>query len=433
MPQSHIGKDKTDRVDIESFWPFLAVLAAQFREDTNFDSHPALTHLIANSPNPYNEYHPILNPSGSMPLSPISPSSSSSLSPNPLSGTLPFTFPNGIRAKPVVLGAKLTELVQPETWWPSAVSEAVRYKLQRRIANEGLLLPVYLAICLALVSAMYTTTAIPDWEDEDETLQATGRRRVRLTCGSSPISDFGLVLGSVFVPDKDRLAYWYSSDAGPGPGPGTSGETGEQYRMGQDPEDHYRIYIQTLSGNEWYIDFGMYAFNNCILVDAAPYCSSGIPHHEAVPGIFYGREHEREGAIEALNFKLRKRFSILRNKRVHEIAQWNDQNTDIVNIFVLMNEITGRECTRWDRETMLDFLPDAVQLIHTNVVNREYLKFPKKPRIAPDMDPDEKSMMEYTGEEKERILKRINKWSRRFKKGKNPRNRREQQFRGAFE
>ncbi|KAH9480753.1 hypothetical protein JR316_0007353 [Psilocybe cubensis] len=430
--RQYCGKSKTDRVDIESYWPFLAVLVAQFKEDTNFNSHPALTHPIINSPNPFHPYHPILNPSGTVSTENI-PSASSGVPTDPSStnpsGKYPISFTDGIRAKPIVLGEKLTSFIQTDTWWPTAITTAVRNKLQRRIANEGLLLVTYLSVCLSLLSSMYTTTAIPDDEDEDETLQQTGRRRIRLTYGNSPISDFGIVNGSVHVEDTDRLGYIFSKDSPDGK------EKKGEYRLGQDPDDHYRFYFQTLSGSEWYLDLGKYALNSCVLVQAQEYCTGNWGRFKRydgdVSGMFYGKEYEKEGGLD--NFKLRRRFSILRNPRAHDIVQWNDQDADIANIMTLIQEIKGgEECTSWERETMLDFLPDAVELVHLNVAHRDYLNFPKKPKIAVDLDPDEQSLVEYTGKAKENVFKMTGQWQKRHRKGKSPKNPLEAAFRNSF-
>lgn len=274
---------------------------------------------------------------------------------------------------------------------------------------------------------MYTTTAILDDEEEDDSLQETGRRRVRLTCGNSPITDFGLVMGSVLVADNNRLAYLFSKDSPDGK------EQKGGHRLGQDPNDHYRIYIQTLSGNEWYLDFGQYAFNSCVLVQAPAYCTGNWGRYQrydvdAVSGMFYGKEYEKEGGLDT--FKLRKRFSILRNARAHDIVQWHDEDSDIENILTLIKEIKGgEECTTWERETTLDFLPDAVEIVHLNVVHKDYLKFPKKPMIAVELDPDEKSAMEYTGKAKERAIKTTGQWQKRIKKGKSPKDALEAAFR----
>lgn len=101
---------------------------------------------------------------------------------------------------------------------------------------------------------MYTMNAVPDHEAVDKGTQATGRRRVRLTCGSSPILDFGIAVSALHERDENRLGYWVAN-------PNSEGRPGKDgYMMGQDPGKHYRMYIEMLSGNLWYIDFGSYTY-----------------------------------------------------------------------------------------------------------------------------------------------------------------------------
>ncbi|KAH9480742.1 hypothetical protein JR316_0007342 [Psilocybe cubensis] len=146
-------------------------------------------------------------------------------SPNPDTNELPTSLPNGAGARLVLLGEQIPLMsMGSREWWPTAVSDKVRSKLLRRIVNEGLLLPILLSI----FSEIYTTTALP--ADEEPKRQVTGKRRVRLTYGQSPISDFGIVKGSTRVVDRDRLAYYNMDD--------------DEFLMGQDPEDHYRIFIK---------------------------------------------------------------------------------------------------------------------------------------------------------------------------------------------
>uniref|UniRef100_A0A8H7XQW2 MYND-type domain-containing protein n=1 Tax=Psilocybe cubensis TaxID=181762 RepID=A0A8H7XQW2_PSICU len=410
--QKYCGKDKTDRIDIESYWPFLATITTQLRELHNLYTHPALRHRILNTPDllvqeaPYNIVRDRFS------------------SEDPLSGKQLFTFPNGVRAVPIVLGEKIDRKTAAEKWWPSAPSKAARYKLEKRIMSEGHLLPVYLCICLALVSEMYTTTAVPDYESVDVEAQATGRRRVRLTCGSSPISDFGIAQGRLYTKDEQRLGYWFA-DPNSKTRPGV-----DRYMMGQDPNKHYRIYVETLSGNMWYLDFGSYTFGMAVLVDVQPYRLPGQHNTDYglevdfVPGMFYGRQYQKGGGMDSSNFKLDRRFSILRNEKVHDIVQWRKHGVNDVKIHSLMEDVKGSKCSDAEKEMVIDFLPEAVELIHWNVVKREHLNFPKEPAIDIDEDFSGNLRSVCTPEFEEKIAQ----WARRFRMGKSPRSREEKEY-----
>ncbi|KAJ6582815.1 hypothetical protein B0H10DRAFT_900269 [Mycena sp. CBHHK59/15] len=54
---------KTDRIDLEAFYPFLACLAESGHVRADMPTHPALAHAIYNSPNPGS--HPAQFPDGS--------------------------------------------------------------------------------------------------------------------------------------------------------------------------------------------------------------------------------------------------------------------------------------------------------------------------------------------------------------------------------
>ncbi|KIM40914.1 hypothetical protein M413DRAFT_28031 [Hebeloma cylindrosporum] len=236
----------TDRIDLQSYFPLLACGAHSCHTHPKVSTHPALTHKILNSP-------------------------------NPTSGEI-VKFPNGVEAKLVLLGESLPDweadmATASETWWPSALDAKVRDKLKRRILEEGNILSIVLATCIALVAELYTTTAIPT--SETPKWQPTGRR-LRLSYDRSPIADLGIVRGSVRVTPQDRLAYYHLER--------------NTFMMGQDPDDHYWIYFTTLAGEEYSLDCGMMTFNFCKMVQTAPYC---LPTLVYAPVFFYGKERAK--------------------------------------------------------------------------------------------------------------------------------------------
>lgn len=82
--------------------------------------------------------------------------------------------------------------------------------------------------------------------------------------------------------------------------------------MGQDPHDHYWIYLLTLAGEEYFLDCGMMTFNLSMKVEASPCCKYALPDLTFIPAFFYGEENRRVMPItEFTGWKPRERFSIL--------------------------------------------------------------------------------------------------------------------------
>ncbi|KAJ3502101.1 hypothetical protein NLJ89_g9040 [Agrocybe chaxingu] len=378
--KSHKSKcGQTDRIDLTAYYPFIActIMACHMHPDIQ---HPALRHQIVNSPNPY-------------------------------SGDI-VDFPNGVSAKLVLLGDQIAmeDLASPK-WWPTAESPKVRSKLMRRIAYEGLLLPILLATTIALVSEIYTTTAIPP--GQPLYYQLTDRRRVRLSYNKAPIVDFGIAKGpSIRVTAQDRLAYYNL-------------ETNE-FLMGQDPLDHYWIYFTTLNGHEYYLDCGMFTFNFCHMVaDGEKYCRYGLPSLDYVPAFFYNQEMEKVLPLDSdkIGWKAKERFSILRNPdliKTLKFPQLEYCSHDEHLVRSLMDKIAGRTCTAWEKKMVMTFLPNTCMILRLNMQNREYMNFPKEPKVAIEVDPGERIAPETAEEEKEdrAYHQYIKKWTKKLRKGR---------------
>ncbi|KAF8956506.1 hypothetical protein BDZ97DRAFT_1851217 [Flammula alnicola] len=362
----------TDRIDIQSYYSFMASIAYISHMHPEAMRHPALTHKIINSPNPN-------------------------------SGEI-IRLPDGVSAKLILLGGKLAPgTLGSAAWWPSALTDKVRHKLLRRITTEGLLLPIMLSSTIALVSEMYTTTSIPAASGD----QSTGKRRIRLSHGRWPIADFGLVQGTVRVAPADRLAYYSMYE--------------HAFLMGQDPNEHYWIYFTTLSGDEYFLDCGMMTFNCCTMIDSTPFCRVGLPDMGPTPAFFYGREQEKMlPLMDRVGWKPRKRFSILRNTRLINLIQQKDDPEfcechDAQTIYSIMDEIAGRECSKWEKDMLMKFLPNHCRITRLNLQGREYLHFPKDPQIIIEIDPGQNVT---SGDEDKAYEKYLKKWARRLKKGK---------------
>ncbi|KJA21077.1 hypothetical protein HYPSUDRAFT_55724 [Hypholoma sublateritium FD-334 SS-4] len=337
------------------------------------NEHPALSHRIINSPNPN-------------------------------SGDI-FSFPNGESAKLVVLqgSVPMTSLRSAE-WWPTAASAAIRDKLLRRILYERPVLQINLAACIALVSQMYTTTSSGS---------TPKKRRIRLSYNGSPISDFGIIHGSMAICPEDRLTY-YNTDT-------------QTFRMGQSSNNHYWIYFTTLSGKERWLDCNAYNFNFCSMVDAEN-CSkgseiSGHPGLDSVPAFFFA-----SGSIEGLPMPTigqrlwnpRKRFSILRDPRLKDLVLTSAhidhcEFHDLSSVYDIMSDISGHECSDLTKQIMKKILPEVLQHIHFNMQTRDYLNFPKEPRTFFEINPGEDTYSCIDDEELKIYYKKL---ARKLKKGK---------------
>ncbi|KAJ7429189.1 hypothetical protein FB451DRAFT_1071222 [Mycena latifolia] len=158
---------RTDLIELETYYPFLACMADAFHFNPDKPPHPAMTHVIVNSPNP---------------------------------GSHPTGLPDKSAANLVLLGDPLDQPTETgsEKWWPSAMIPNVRGKLLRRIVREGYALSVATSICLALFAEMYTTTFVSTVDSPPR----RAREARPLDVQSSPIADFGVVAGSVDVKTK---------------------------------------------------------------------------------------------------------------------------------------------------------------------------------------------------------------------------------------
>lgn len=357
---------KTDRIDLGVYYPLLALIAEKCR--MNVQTHPpdgvhfAINHQILNHP------------------SPDSP---------------PVVLPGGYEARPVILGNEIPlSLDMDKKWWPKAPSAQVAAKLKRRIMQGGNLLPINIAICLALLSEIYTTDS-----------SKGGEPRLRLAYKSSPIADFGIVVGDAIVQPQDRLAYY---DAATG-----------NITVDQDPREHSWIYFTTLRREDIFLDCGMFHFNACILVSTKGYCppeiSGALP---AAPALFFGREM-REG-VPGMPWKERERFSVLRNENLQTAIQHTPRTLtfdDRINIWdFLENCQGGKESTIRQRQLVDFYTVVAMDAVRRSLESSEWKKFPNEVTQAIDTDPGERDYTRFTEQDWEQHLARWQKQINQAKK-----------------
>lgn len=141
--------------------------------------------------------------------------------------------------------------VDLEKWWANAPSAWDREMLRLCLMYDGFLLPIALATWVALVAEIYTKNVCADG-------QRTDNHRLRLSAGTSPISDFGVVKGFVNVVGQDRLIFWNYHDL-------------EDSTFNQDPNDCHWIYFIDLAGDKYILDCGIFPFNFLETIQVKPY------------------------------------------------------------------------------------------------------------------------------------------------------------------
>ncbi|KAH9480733.1 hypothetical protein JR316_0007333 [Psilocybe cubensis] len=365
---------ETDRIDLAKFHPFIAAIAHVFQIYPDYGVHRAILSKILGVE---------------------------------LMKTKTIT-----NTRVVILG-EATSLRDfgTERWWPEGNFDE-RQNLKRRILNDGRLLPIPYAWFLRI----YTTTAIPISETPDA--QFTGRRRARLCLDKSPIADFGIEKVSFISAKGEGLAYYYVED--------------DQCLINATPENHYRFYFTTLSGNEYYIDVGLAALNFGIFVDVKPYSKLVMPHLGIAPCFFEGRDTK---FLDSIMFKSHRHWSALRDPRVHRIAQSVDTSAEYfktnhsVDLCAIMDEISGGRCKDWEKDLLLrKYLPDATDMFRLNMEEREYMRFPATPpfniKIAHDT-----TLPKISVKHASKIVDYVAKMERKLKKGQITREKLESLFR----
>ncbi|KZP08672.1 hypothetical protein FIBSPDRAFT_802761 [Athelia psychrophila] len=346
---------KTDKIDLASFYPFFACLVEA-------------SHLQGDKPIPHALSHQIVN--------------------NPHPQCPPVEFPDGWAGRPVILGDQLTTPPGGDEWWPSSPSLNVRGKLLRRIMREGSVLPILTAVCISLMAEMYTTTK---------------KRRTRLRYKSSPISDFGIAMGSARVTNQDKLAYFRLSD-------GT-------FDHGQDPDKHYWIYFTTIRGEEILLDCAMFSFNMCLMINGTEsYLPPLRPMSQFAPAFF------RDRVIDANTPDMhteRKRMSILRSETLRQtVANSADGFTPVdVAVFTsFMQRLSNKKCTVKESELAGTYATLHCGFTRLCLQERRWEKWPATPELGIEQDPGES--IDDPDDGSDAWFAHLKKWKKMKKAGK---------------
>ncbi|CAL1708042.1 unnamed protein product [Somion occarium] len=169
-PKHKLECGKTERIDLEQFYPALAWMYSLGRLPGGRPMQVALQHKIINDPN---------------------------------ANTPPTRLQDGIEAKVVEIDDTHPPSIFLDslTWFPRAANENVADTMHRRVLNDegSHLLTSVAAVATAILVEIYTTSSGSGSKSSNE-------RRLRFKYRSSPIVDFGIATGSLEVKPQDRIA-----------------------------------------------------------------------------------------------------------------------------------------------------------------------------------------------------------------------------------
>lgn len=343
---------RTDRIHIEQFYPFLAWLHQKsFAFVHHLSPHPALKAKISN------QVKYIVTP---------------------------VRLRDGSMAQTVSLDDR--QAVDPSYhdnlayWYPLAQGLDHAQHLYRRLYYSGHLLPILATVATSVLTQMYTTTS---------GVNAPSARRVRLGYLSSPISDFGIVKGSVMVTPSDHLVFRKMSNG--------------NIIQRQHPQDHYWLYFTTVKGEELSLDCGMFTFNMSQVVDTGPYLPSRMPAYpESKAGPFAPVMFEsRLSQKTTPNFYTeRKRLSILRYPKLQEavtlFAQSSEpaetdgvivSDSELMPFFDYMEALSERKLREVEKSIYKQLAPLHCLSMHNILCHQEWKKFPNSPPTTLQSDP----------------------------------------------
>jgi len=360
----------TDKIDLGTFYPFLAILVDyghQIAQRNDFPSlnHPALTHRIINNANP----------------------------------GVPFSiFADGWKGILVKLGdpmPRMDPILTTKDWWPQARSLPELNKLRARIRREGNVVPILFGLCVALVDILYTTTYNKE----------RGQTRVRLHFRQSPVVDFGICTGPVRVAAQDRLAYLLPDGS---------------CIQGQDPDNHYWIYFLTARGEEFVLDCSMFTFNLDWEAKNEPYILDDdelLTLFPASPAWTESRDLDLPKQLPRRSDCVRERFSVLRHPSVQRAFQ-NSESFEgkplfLMDLFPLMDEIADRQCSFPEQEFLISHTAWCSSRLYQIVLRtKEWKAYPKDVIMQYGLDADGRDPV-VEGEKKWTKLKKEEKKERR--------------------
>ncbi|KAH6912748.1 hypothetical protein BKA70DRAFT_1264839 [Coprinopsis sp. MPI-PUGE-AT-0042] len=383
-----------DRLDLTSFYPFLAWLMGRAHGDKDVVwKHPALTREIVNS------VEEQVKPAGlglferTIHLGQAFPSVNDSMA-------------------TVGTGPRLDAIMRK--WWPKAPRTRDAYRLLDRINNEngGALAMV---VCLfGVLVGMYTDTgvSIPG-----------GGRVPRLVLNKHPIVDFGIAKGRYIFPYAECIKYKFVPE-------------NMEVKL-SDPENHTWMYFTTATGETAILDCNALQFNIPIMVDCSPYLGiSGFDPNktggsELWPAWF--TDCSTYHSPRAIGYYERERFSMLRDSKLQEAALMSDTNALMANgskaeqvqqiLVDFAERVVGRPCEFWEQLFLKRNVIRTLLQFEMRYRHGEYLKYPAEPlvsrqsdwEIGKAMERAEQAFGDVEGETEEEKKARSKAWKKQFK------------------
>jgi hypothetical protein len=245
----------------------------------------------------------------------------------------------------------------------------VEAKLRWRVIREGDALPMLIALCVALLGTIYSTSseAIATTNLNDAS-QIRGRTRLRYR--SSLIADFGICTGSIRVADKDRLAYMDLDTL--------------VHTQGQDPNQHVWLYFQTLKGEDVYLDLCMYTFNYCVVTVTEPYLPGLLS--PSAPAYFHDRVLAR-----GIPFNLhteRGRISALHSQALHRVVDSQGTLAQRNDLAEFMQAVSGQKPSRREVNLHAEFIC-GLNLTEEMLEPARWKSFPAEPNVNFERNPNE--------------------------------------------
>ena len=325
---------ETDRIELRSFYPFLGLIVEQFHNSVALEGHPALNRVIVGLPKRIRQA-------------------------------------DGTACTVISLGDPVSfdELVKkPEAWWPRYPSATDARRLRDRITREGNTLLINTAICIALLAELYTTTSDVEVKRQDWQFH----HRTRLTVGSCPVADFGIMSGSVSGPCIGQLAYY---DA-----------VAKSTTYGQDPRDHYWIYFTTIRGEVLYLDCGLHTLSPGDVLKADPYVADHLTERFTLIPAFL-RDSAARKTMANIHTE-RSRTSVLKNTEILEALlrnqrQFEKENGELYSQF--MQNISGKETSARDKRLVTPFVQVTRAQIRANLLNARWRGYPPEPTLVSDV------------------------------------------------
>ena len=325
---------ETDRIELRSFYPYLALIVEQFHNSVALEGHPALNHMIVGGPKRIRQV-------------------------------------NGTTCTVISLGDPVSfdDFVQkPGAWWPQYPSAIDARRLRDRITREGNTLLINTAICIALLAELYTTTSDAGAKRQDWQFH----HRTRLTVRSCPIADFGIMAGSVSGPGIGQLAYYDT--------------LAKSTTYGQDPNDHYWIYFTTIRGEVLYLDCGLYTLSPGDVLKADPYVADHLTERFTLIPAFL-----RDSVVRKTMANIhteRSRTSVLKNTEFLEALMRNQRDFDKENgelYSQFMQGISGKETSARDKRLVTPFVQVTRAQIRANLLNMRWKAYPPEPTLVSDV------------------------------------------------